>query len=151
MGQYQTASSGYPHAAWTAVPPPVRRAPHWVSNRSGPASSRPASAELVDEALRSLRVRLGDHQTLLGELPQAAGQDVRRDPGDLALQLPEPLGARQQGGHDQERPAIADRGQRLGQGRGRERLGLLADGRLLAVGSGAPRALGLAAWWAWAG
>jgi len=83
---------------------------------------------------------------LLGELAQAAGEDVGSDPAELSLQLPEPPGAGQQGRDDQERPAIADHGQRLVQGRGGQRVGvgLLAAGRLLAFGFAGSRSLGFA-------
>ena len=62
-----------PQAAWRSGSPGRRRArPSRRAAAARPASSRPALAQLVDEARRALGVGARDDQRLLGELLQAA-------------------------------------------------------------------------------
>jgi hypothetical protein len=75
-----------------------------------PARSR---SELVDKARRTLRIRAGDYQRLALELAQAIGEDVRRDPLDIGLQLPETTRTVEQGGDEEQGPAIANGGKRV--------------------------------------
>ena len=114
VGQYQTASSGVPQAEWRGASTSSRcRAPQSDNRRSAPASSRPEAPQLVDEARRTLRVALGQHEALRLEVAQALGEDVGRDPGQLALEVAEAPRPVEQRGDDQERPAVADARERL--------------------------------------
>ncbi len=79
----------------------------------------PALGKLVDEARRALRVRARDDERLLAEQLQPSAEHVGRDPVELLLQLVEPLLALEQRGDDQQRPAVADSRERVGERGGR--------------------------------
>jgi hypothetical protein len=85
--------------------------------------------QLVGEPGWPPRIGPGHQDALALESLQPVGEDVRGDPGELALEVVEPAGAGQQRFHDQERPPVAHAGQRLLQ-RGGDAPGSL---------SGAPR------------
>ncbi len=71
--------------------------------------------ELVGEARRALLVGLGEDERVLGQRLQARAEHVRRDPAELFLELVEALRAVEQRGDDQQRPAVADAGEGVGE------------------------------------
>jgi hypothetical protein len=56
---------------------------------------------------------------MLGEELQAPGEDVGRDAVELVLELVEALGALEERGDEQKRPAVADAGERVRERGGR--------------------------------
>src|SRR5262245_11752885 len=68
----------------------------------------PAVGEPVRGARRPLRVELARHQPLTFHSPQAVGQQLRRDAGQLGAEVLEPRGSPEQVAYDEERPALAD-------------------------------------------
>ena len=116
VGHHHRASIGVPHTAWRGA----RRA---LGVARAPAGQQPqragellaGRAQLVDEPRRALGVRARDDQRVALELAQALGEHVGRDARDLLLQLAEPARAVEQRGDQQQRPAVADRGQRVGE------------------------------------
>ena len=120
VGHHQRASTGVPQASWRGGSPPSRwRAPQSASSRSAPASSWPGRGQLVDEALRALRVGLGDHQALALEPPQPLREHVRGDPASCLLEVAEAARAVEQRLDQQQRPAVADAVERRRERRGR--------------------------------
>ena len=75
------------------------------------------------------------------ELAQPLGEHVWRDSLNLLLQLSEPPRTVEQGGDQQQRPSVADGGERVGQGRAIGVVGLvgvgLVRGGLVVRGHGA--------------
>src|SRR5262245_38030350 len=74
----------------------------------------PAVGERVRGARRPLRVELARHQSLTLHSPQAVGKQLRRYAGQLDTQILESRGAPQQVAYDEERPALANQIERLG-------------------------------------
>ena len=72
--------------------------------------------QLVDESQRAGAVGSRGQQRFALEVAQALGQRVRRDSLDALGELAETGRAIEQRGDDLERPAVADAGERLGQG-----------------------------------
>ena len=125
---------GVVHDLLAARAPPARLdrgaaavAQRLAGRRARPIGQQPQRAgqlaaalgQLVDEARRALGVGARDDQRLLAEQLQPRAEHVRRDPVELLLQLVEALLAAQQRGDQQQRPAVADAGERVGQRRGR--------------------------------
>ena len=84
-------------------------------------------AQLVDEPGRALGVRTRDHQRVALELAEALGEHVGGDPGHLLLEVAESPRAVEQRGDHQQRPAVPDGGERVGQRRPRVRVEALID------------------------
>ena len=83
---------------------------------SAPVSQKPERAcqlaargtQLVHEARRPLGVALRKHEPLRLEAAQPLGEDVGRDAGELLLEVAKPPRPVEQGGDDQQRPAVPD-------------------------------------------
>ena len=77
--------------------------------------TEPTSAvgERVRGARRPLRVQLARHQPLTFHSPQAVGEQLRRDAGQLGAEVLESRGSPEQVACDEERPALADQIERF--------------------------------------
>jgi hypothetical protein len=81
--------------------------------------------ELVHEARRAVAVRLRDDERLLGERLQPGAEHVRRDPLELVLELVEAERAVEERRDREQRPAVADAVEGVGE---RARVGFAAAG-----------------------
>ena len=136
------AVGGVVHHLLAARAPPAgleRRAARLVAVRLAAAGARAPVGEqpqragqlaaglrqLVHEPRRPVGVRLRDHQRLLGERLQARAEHVRRDPVERLLELVEAARAVEQRRDHEQRPAVADAREGVGERR-RRRMSLLA-------------------------